>query len=353
MLSLGVADLPVASLIGEERLLHWRVVAQNHDDPQGWVLDARDQHLQLSEGVTLAPLFAEAHPGAGVARATIQAGQLAYLDLFYAVGVSVNPPSAALTWRVRRGPTMTVATTVFERLPDMGWAYTHYRPAQYHGGVLNLGNPWCIPAEDAWSDWLRPYAGYCSYRYGRWADGFAVARGNRRWNYQRERQGAATARAEDPGSRWRDRSGGSGSPVVGPAAPPPRRPPGLVIATPGLPVAEPTADPQDRARWNWNLEQVVRRPDGSSRVVDSGRATGASSSFGTPSPDASSSRMISSFDAATPTYKAPPSSLPSFSSASGAASPASSSSSSGSASPSPAPSSPSGGDSVGSRWRSR
>jgi hypothetical protein len=345
VLSLGVADVTVPSLIGTERLVHWRVVARNQQDPVGWVLDARDQSLQMSDGTTLAPLFAEASTAPGTGRATIPAGQLAYLDLFFSAPGN-DPPHAALTWRVRRGPTAVEARTVFERMPDMGYTYVHYRPAQFHGGSLQFGSPWCRPSDDGWSDWIRPYAGYCNYSYGGWGDGFVVARGNRRWNYQRDRLSVAS-RPRPVGDRWRTQPTSSSSDArtgVGQAPPvmgPPPAPPG------------PSLGAQDRSRWSWRLEEQVRQRSGDWSVVSrndrSGRdrsggdhaspAASTSSSLAIPPESPSSTRTISSSDSS-PSWRSSPS--------------ASSGASSSSPQPSSPPAASSGGQgSVGSRWRSR
>jgi hypothetical protein len=296
VLSLGVADLPVPSLIGRERLVHWRVVAHNEQDPRTWVLDARDQLLHLSDGLVLAPLFAEASTGGG-GTVTLPPGQEAYLDLFFSVDGAADPPTAALSWRVRRGSTAIAARTVFERLPDMGFRYAHYRPAQYEGGSLRFGSPWCRPAYPG-ADWIRPFAGYCDYSYAPWADGFAIARGDRRWNYQRIRA-SETGPADSVRDRWRARS----TETAGPRA--------LVLDTP-VPPARP-----DPGRWQWRLQQLVQRPGGSSVVVDSG-VTGRSNAL-SPASEAAAARTTS----------------PSRSSTSA---------------PSPAPA-PSRGGSVGRRWR--
>jgi hypothetical protein len=336
VLSLGVADVTVPSLIGSERLVHWRVVAQNHRDPQAWVLDARDQVLQLSDGSSRAPLFAEASTARGAGQATIRAGQLAYLDLFFSAEGN-DPPSAALTWRVRRGGSLIVARTVFERMPELGFAYVHYRPAQYEGGAVRFGNPWCYPT-DGWSDWLRPYSSYCHYSYYPWPDGYVVARGHRRWNYARDRLTTSVPR-DTVRTRWRDR----GSVTARPA---PANPMGssMSLTDPTMGPTPPTAASSDHTRWGWHRQEMVRRRSGEWTAVSptesSGRTTSPpSTSLALPTEPSSSSRSIATSDSSS-SFRSHPSAA-----ASSAPSP--------SASPPAPPPSSSGSDSVGSRWRSR
>jgi hypothetical protein len=329
VLSLGVADLPVPSLIGSESFVHMRLGAVNRQDDQDWILDARDQLLDLADGRTVEPRYALPGGGSGPPRLVLRKGERGFLDLFFALD-GANPSWTSLTWKVRRraGAEAIVATTVFERLPAYHLDYAHLRPSQYAGGVLWTGPFWCEPR---WSGrWLGPYAGYRRYRYTGHPGGFDVFDGRTRWRY--ERDPVAVAPRESVGTHWRQRA---------PSAP-------AVIAHPATTLADPGFE-RDHVSWRLKIDQVVRRTEGSgttgggasgggasggwSHVSDSWRARGHSD-------ESSSSRPLSDSSSSTSSSSSSSDSSPSSSSSN------SSSSSSGS-------SSSSSGSSVGSHWRDR
>src|SRR5215207_8166733 len=105
VLSLGVADLPRPSLIGTERFVHIRLAAHNQYDPEPWVLDAREQVLDLPDGSSLPPRFAESSEG-GAAYLSLPAGARGYLDLFFTLQDGFDPTWTSLTWRLRRSTTV-------------------------------------------------------------------------------------------------------------------------------------------------------------------------------------------------------------------------------------------------------
>ena len=324
ILSLGVADLPAPNLIGSERFVHMRLAAENRHDPRAWLLDARDQFLDLPDGTPLPPRFAEASTGGASAQLVLAPGKRGYLDLFYPVVGGFDPRSTSLTWRVRRGEDSIVARTVFERMPDADLEYGHYRPAQYEGGHLVFGATWCSPWYGSWSDSLRPYWPYRRYRYGHRPGGFAVSSGHSRWNYQRE---SAPVASDTVGSRWR---GGSGGKAIAPPAPA-SRPSGVASPVP-IDLA-PIPPAPDRSRWRWRTEHVEMQPTGDGSFSDSARVSGSWSSTDSspsrpdrsPSPPPSPSPSPSSDSPSTPSSSSPPPSSP--------------------------PPERSSSDSVGSRWR--
>jgi hypothetical protein len=336
VLSLGVAELPVPSLIGRERFVHMRVAAFNREDARDWLLDAREQTLNLADGSALGPRYATTAGGAaGPPRLTLHRGERGYLDLFFAVD-GLETPWLSLSWRVRCGAgEVVLATTVFELLPDTDeLSYGHLRPAQYAGGVLWTGPFWCEPR---WSTggWLGPYGHYRRYRYSSRPGGFDVFDGGTRWRYQRDR--APAPPPETVGDRWRGRSApgpiarpvvDSGGAVAGRARPTTPAPAWVARPTSREPVIE-------RERFSWHLE------------VEHPTRDGQSSSSPRPSRVGESWRSRASEESST---QAQTSSSSDSSSSSSSSSSGSSSSSSASSSSPPASSS-SSGSTVGSHWR--
>jgi hypothetical protein len=223
IVSLGIADLPRPSRIGTERYVHMRLAAHNQTDALPWVLDSRDQLIELPSGATLPPRFAESSNPASAAHVVLPPGQRGYLDLFFQVEDGFDPAWASLVWKVRRGSGMIVARTVFERLPDPDALYAHYWPSQYFGGTLLFGAVWCLPGW-GWplADSLRPWSHYRRYRYHRHAGGFAVSDGHTRWHYHRGRPRGAS---DSVGQRWR--------------GPTDRRPPVIARPAPADPAPRP------------------------------------------------------------------------------------------------------------------
>ena len=342
VLSLGVAELPVPSLIGEAKFVHVRLAVTNSRDDRDWVVDARDQYLGLADGTTLSPGFAESNAGAGPPRLTLPRGVRGYLDLFFPVEDGADAASTSLNWLVRRGKGVIVATTTFERLPAPGSDYHHYRPSYYAGGQLLIGPLWCSPF---WPSalWLRPYSRYRRYRYTAQPRGFDVFDGGTRWRYSR----VPHAPGETVGSRWR------GQRHDGPA----------VVAPPaggGHREAEPSPS---HAAWHVRVERVLPVNAEVQRAPDSPRhswrdtSSSESSTPSSSSTSSSSSMFSSSSSSRSPDPPDPPS--PSSSSSSSSPSPptprlhhTSTPSPPPPPSPPPAPSAPAE-DSVGSRWRSR
>ena len=254
ILSLGVADLPVPSLIGSERFVHMRVAAHNRQDPQAWVLDPRDQFLDLPDGTPLAPRFAEASTGGAATPLVLTQGKRGYLDLFYPVG-GFDPRWTSLTWRIRRGSDLIVARTVFERLPDTGWRLrtlparaVRRRPSVLRRDLVfavarvlvRLASPLLAVLRLS----LRPPAG-------------GLRRLRRRFTVElppREHPRPA----ETVGSRWR------GLPSGRPAMAPPAGAQPSTASPPTPVVNDPPAPPGDRSRWRWQLEQVLVQPPGDS-----------------------------------------------------------------------------------------
>jgi hypothetical protein len=204
VLSLGLATLPVPSLVGVERFAHVRLAAVNRNDSQDWIVDARDQVLDLADGLMQRPRFAESNLGVAPALVILRRGERGYLDLFFSVPDDEHPPWIALGWHVRRGRGAMVATTIFERLPTVVSTYSHYRPAQYWGGDVFIGPSWCAPA---WSSlgWYRHYAPYRGYRYSRRHDGFEVFDGGTWWRYGRGREADESEPRDTVGTHWRGR----------------------------------------------------------------------------------------------------------------------------------------------------
>jgi hypothetical protein len=314
VLLLGAAELPVPSLIGTERFVLVRLAAVNREDDQPWILDARDQVLDLSDERTVAPSYAVPSGGTGEPRITLRRGERGFLDLYFRDGGS-DPVWTSLTWRIRRGPGLVmVGRTVFERLLAPEAAYAHYWPSQYSGGELLIGSPWCEPS---WSSrWLAPYAPYRRYRYAHHPDGFEVFNGNTRWRYERDTRPVAPG--ETVGSGWRS-EGRDERQWVAPPAP-----------------AALHSDPApERSSWRVKIEPAVRVDRSALSAPSSiGRSWHESQTLEAPSRPSWSHSSSSD-------------------SSSGSSSSSSSSSSSQSLpSPSPPASAPSG-DSVGSHWHSR
>ena len=341
ILSLGIADLPRPSGIGTDRFVHMRLAAHNQKDGLPWVLDSRDQLIELPGGVTLPPRFAESSNPASAAHVVLTLAQRGYLDLFFQVEDDFDPAWTSLVWKLRRGTGMIVARTVFERLPDTDALYAHYWPSQYFGGTLLYGAVWCMPAWDwPWADSLRPWSHYRRYRYHRHDGGFAVSDGHTRWHYHRGRPRGASDSVSD---RWRA---------------PADRPP--VIARPAPAEPAPRPSPSDRARWHWQVERTLEVPADSGSAIaaspssSSGRSPSPprpSSTESSPSPSVerfreSHSRFSSSSFSSPPPAPSPPPPAPS-------PPPRESSSSSAPSSPPASEPSHSPSGSVGSRWRSR
>ena len=330
ILSLGMADLPRPSRIGTDRYLHLRLAAHNQKDGLPWVLDSRDQLVELPGGVTLPPRFAQSSNPDSAAHVVLTLGQRGYLDLFFQVDDDFDPPWASLAWKLRRGGGMIFARTVFERLPDPGALYAHYWPSQYFGGSLLFGATWCMP-DWSWPLALQPWSNYRRYRYHRHPGGFAVSDGHSRWHYHRGRPRGAS---DSVGERWR--------------SPGDRPPP--VIARPAPADPAPRPAPSDRARWQWQVQRTLEQPP-----APRPSTAGASLSPSVERFREAHSRFSPSFSSSTPS---PPtrsyeSSSSSSSSSASSSSSSASSSSAPSSPPASAPSPSSAGDSVGSRWRSR
>jgi hypothetical protein len=329
VLSLGVANLPVPSLIGTERFVHLRLAAVNEQDEQDWVLDARDQVLQLSNGERLTARFAEPSGGARPARITLRRGQRGYLDLFFAV--DDDPDWTSLAWVVRRGAGIIVSATVFERLPAQVAEYGHYRPAEYSGGMLVIGPVWCDPF---WGDraWLGWYAPYRRYRYARGPHGLDVSDGRTNWRYHRE---GPPARQETVGTRWRGQRPDPGTHVAQPA-------PALPQPAPARAQPVTARANEEGGRWRVQVQPVVPTAGATSSTTWSSpgrvwRAHSAPVDPSPPSPSSSFSTWSSSSSSSPSPSPSPPSEPP--------PSPP--------PSPTPAASSPPAEESVGSRWRSR
>jgi hypothetical protein len=319
VLSLGVAELLVPSLIGTERFVHMRIAAFNRQDERAWELDAREQSLQLPDRTAAEPRFAEANGKPGPARLTLRRGERGYLDLFFAVEDDLHPSLTLLGWLVRRGQGAVAATTVFERLPMPAERYGHYRPAQYGGGELAIGYSWCSPI---WGDgWLRWYAPYGRYRYHPQREGYDVSDGHTMWRYRPQ----PPVIAETVGDRWRT-SAPEPRAEVAPAAPP----------SGAGPAGEHARIPaRDGHAWRVRMYHALPALDADAPAP--GGLSGARAwrevplpSYGSPSHGSSSSGGSSS-EGSSSSSTPPVSPLPDD--------------------PSPPASSPSSSDSVGSRWR--
>lgn len=325
VLSAGSASLAAPSLIGNERFIHIRLAAHNREDEREWVLDGRDQHLELADGTAWTARFAEAHTRSGPARVTLRRGERGYLDLFFPAGEDGDPEWIMLTWLVRRGGGSVVGATVFAALSARAGDYGHYRPSQYSGGHLFLGPHWCA-LDWSWWTWHTPFAPYQRYRYSYRPDGYDVFDGGTLWRYDHARR-PAEAPSETVGTRWRAR----GTELTGARLA--REPASGGDAEPHRASATPA--PATGAGWRLQLYRLV--PPGGGAPAAS-PPTGVASMWRDLSPRPAPLRAESS---APPP---PPAPSPSWSS--------SSSSSSGSPERSSPPAAPAG-DTVGGRWRSR
>lgn len=112
VLSLDGERLPVGWSL-PELYLRLRLVAHNKGDGSAWRLDPNEQLLSYGGGM-VAPAFAKtsaAHPVLSVAK-----GGRGWLDLYYPLPESHDPPEVTLWWRVRRGAAAFRHTTHFTRV---------------------------------------------------------------------------------------------------------------------------------------------------------------------------------------------------------------------------------------------
>ncbi|MDX2024281.1 MAG: hypothetical protein SF187_28825 [Deltaproteobacteria bacterium] len=163
VMSLGGEKLPVPN--GAPLYLHLRLAVANDKDTGPWMMDARDQTVQLGGQQGVAPAFAEGSGGSPVVN--IEPGKRGTLDLYYALPEGVDPTKVTLNWRVNRGNEMYAQDTVFERQQGRdgnypGYPGYAYRPAYDSRIHLSVGPGW----------WWGPYWGVGWGYGGYWGDPF-------------------------------------------------------------------------------------------------------------------------------------------------------------------------------------
>lgn len=192
---------------GPAPFLHVRIAAQNDGDTAAWTVDSREQVATIG-GDALAPSYAQAQGGGSLL--TVAPRARGFLDVYFRLPASADPPALQISWVVRRGGDVLAAdTTPFQRASEPQADYVYYRPTVHVGTYLGPGPAWWW-YDDYWLWgprfwWWHPYPYYGRVYYGGYYGGGYYGGG-------RGRGYAPPAR----GGGWR----GGGAPAR-PSSPPP------------------------------------------------------------------------------------------------------------------------------------
>lgn len=113
------------------KALHLRMVVANNNDSQPWIVDARNQQLDVPGLGRVSPTYvSERETGAGLPVVTVPPGQKRTIDLFYQLPPGMDKASKVKgfdeVWQVQTPERTVVERTPFERLevvPTYAYAY--------------------------------------------------------------------------------------------------------------------------------------------------------------------------------------------------------------------------------------